>query len=138
MIKLWINNDMLTRKDFEHIQNTVDSMNVPAGIGRIPQKIQTRFSGFTADQYKNWTMYYSIPSLHGLLGDSHLECWCHFVLARFRLCQKSISVADITIADALLHQFCQRVERMYGSSAITPNNYEVLLDFGPVYSFVCL
>lgn len=141
MIRLWTNNDILSSQDFRCIQNTVDDMEIPTDIGRIPRKIETRFSGFTADQYKNWTLYYSIPSLHGIIDDTYLECWRHFVLACLRLCQKSISVADLTIADALLLQFCQRVERIYGNSAITPNMHmhchlkDVVLDFGPVYGF---
>lgn len=141
MIRLWSNDDILSSRDFEHIQSAVDNMEVPADVGRIPRKIETKFSGFTADQYKNWTLYYSIPTLYGIINDTHLKCWRLFVLACLRLCQKSISVADITVADALLHRFCQRVERIYGNSAITPNMHmhchlkDVLLDFGPVYAF---
>ena len=45
-------------------------MHVPADIGRIPRKIESGsgFSGFTADQFKNWVMYYSIPSLFRILN----------------------------------------------------------------------
>ena len=81
MIKLWNSNDVLTSSNFECIQKVVDGMKLPADIGRIPLKIETRFSGFTADQYKCWTLYYSIPSLHEVMDSSHLECWRHFVLA---------------------------------------------------------
>ena len=141
MIKLWNSNDVLTSSNFAYIQKVVDGMKVPADIGRIPRKIETRFSGFTADQYKCWTLYYSIPSLHDVIDSSHLECWRRFVLASRLLCQKEISVADLNLADILFTQFGQRVERLYGDSAITPNMHmhchlkEVVLDFGPVYTF---
>ena len=107
MIRLWTDEGLLSNKQLQCIQQTVDGMQGPPDIGRIPRKIETRFSGFTADQYKNWTLYYSIPALHGLLDDNLLECWRRFVLACLRLCKKSISVEDITVADALLLQFCQ-------------------------------
>ena len=57
------------------------------------------------------------------------------------LCQNTISNDDITLVDALLLQFCRRVERMYGESAITPNMHlhghlsYVLKDYGPVQEF---
>lgn len=50
-------------------------------------------------------------------------------------------ISDVNIADALLLQFCRRVERLYGKSVITPNMHlhchlkDVILDYGPVYAF---
>lgn len=139
MLKIWYANNVLSNKDTDSIQMIVDNIKVPAHIGRIPRKIETNFSGFTADQFKSWTLYYSIPSLYRILENSHLECWRPFVLACHLLCQKSISEVDVNRADVLLTQFCQRVERTYGKSVITPNMHmhchlrEVLLDYGPVF-----
>ena len=58
---------------------------------------------------------------YGVLGSEHLECWCHFVLSCRLLCKRTISESDVTVADALLIQFCRRVERMYGKTENTPN-----------------
>ena len=103
MIKLWTNMKLLSSTDFEGIQKIVDNMKVPLDIGRTPRKIETKYAGFTADQYKNWTIYYSISSLSDIFANTtHLECWRYFVLACRRLCQKSITVSDINTADALL------------------------------------
>ena len=141
MTKLWNCKNILSKDIMKTVQTTVDSMRVPSDVGRIPRKIETSFSGFTADQFKNWVVLYSIPSLHGLIDEDHLECWRHFVLACRLLVQKSISVTDVNTADALLMQFCRRVERMYGTSAITPNMHmhchlkDIILDYGPVYAF---
>ena len=43
------------------IQDVMNSMKIPTGIGRIPCKIETGFLGFTVDQSKNWVTLYSIP-----------------------------------------------------------------------------
>ena len=83
----------------------MDSIKSPSDIGRIPWKIETGFAGFTADQFKNWTIFFSIPCLKGILPNDDLECWRHFVLACRIMCQHSLSVADISLADALLAQF---------------------------------
>ena len=52
MITLWIKAALLDSSKFEKIQHCVDSMTVPADVGRIPRKIETGFSGFKADQFK--------------------------------------------------------------------------------------
>ena len=45
------------------VQAKVDSFKCPAGIGRIPYKIASKVSGLKADQWKNWTMYFSLYAL---------------------------------------------------------------------------
>ena len=145
LTKLWINSEpaIITNNDLKTIQEFVDEMHVPADVGRIPRKIVTGsgFTGFTADQFKNWVMYYSIPSLFKILSSEHLECWRHYVLACRLLCQRSISLSQISLADALIVQFCKRFELIYGKNHVTPNMHvhchlkEVLLDYGPVYGF---
>lgn len=50
--RVFIGKQVLNDHDFEVIQKRVDSMVVPSDIGRIPQKIKSSFSAFTADQFK--------------------------------------------------------------------------------------
>lgn len=144
MLRVWDTNsilDLSDRETIQQLQSQIDNMSTPADVGRIPRKVETKFSGCTADQYKNWVTLYSIPCLHSMLSDNHLECWRHFVLACRILCQRSLSATDINVVDALLLQFCRRVQRMYGNSAITPNMHmhchlkTILEDYGPVYGF---
>lgn len=116
-------------------------MTVPSDIGRIPQRIESGFAGFTADQYKTWITIYSIPALFNILPSEHLECWRHLVLACRILCKQSLSNCDMSLADGLLMQFCRRVECVYGKSVVTPNMHlhghlkDVLLDYGPAQEF---
>ena len=83
MKNVWLNEkkDFISDEDFQRIQELVDSLTVSQDIGRIPGKISCSFSGFTADQWKNWTVVYSLFALKGILPDNHLECWRYFVLA---------------------------------------------------------
>ena len=123
------------------IQNYVDQIKVPPYVGRIPLKIASSFSGFTADQFKNWTNLFSMMSLHKILPHSHLQCWRYFVLASRILCQVVITDSDIQLADAYLLQFCINVERLYGANTITPNMHlhchlkQSLEDYGPIHNF---
>ena len=76
-----------------------------------------------------------------ILPNDHLECWRHFVLACRILCQHSLTITELNLADALLIQFCKRVERIYGNDAISPNMHmhghlkEAILDYGPMQEF---
>lgn len=141
MLQLWNSNNLVKKEHYSCIQHCVSSFVVPSDVGRIPRKIDTGFSGFTVDQFKNWIAIYSIPALHGILPNNHLECWRHFVLASRLLCKQKLSESDILLIDALLIRFCTKVEQIYGCSAITPNMHmhghlkDVLRDYGPVYNF---
>ena len=139
--KVWIEQNLINTKQFDVIQGCVDSVRVPAKLGRIPSKIASSFSSFTADQFKNWTNIYSLFALHNILSPEDFECWRHFVLASRLLNQTQLSLSDIQLADALLLQFCKRVERMYGTAIISPNMHmhchlkECILDYGSIYGF---
>ena len=58
--------DYISKGDLEKIQERVNAFIVPSDIGRIPMKIESGFSKFTADQWKNWSMYFSIIAYLGI------------------------------------------------------------------------
>ena len=99
------------------------------------------FSSLTADQLKNWVIYFAILFLHGILTSENLECWRHLVLACRILCCRQITKEHILLADALLMQFCRRTQRLYGPQSVTPNMNmhchikNCILDYGPVHGF---
>ena len=138
---VWIEQGLITDRDMKLIQSRVDSIQVPNYVGRIPLKIASSFSGFTADQLKNWTNLFSLMALRDILPSDHLQCWAHFVPASRLLCQMRISDADIKLADALLLQFCRRGESLYGKEVTTPNMHlhchlkQSLYDYGPIHNF---
>ena len=139
--RILIGEGILSGDKLSIVQKRIDAMRVPADIGRIPQKIESSFHGFTADQYKNWTVHYSIICLHGLISSDVLECWRHFVLVTRILCRTSLQLEDITVADALLLRYCLKTETLFGKETITPNMHmschlhECLLDYGPTNHF---
>ena len=66
LMTMWKDSGILTKAQFECIQQEIDGMKVPANVGRIPYKIASNFSGFTADQWKNWICVYSTLCLKEL------------------------------------------------------------------------
>ena len=55
---VWMSDDtpLLSPSRLCTIQDRIDNICAPPDIGRIPRKIETRFSGYTADQFKNWVL----------------------------------------------------------------------------------
>ena len=60
---IWSDKEIIHKSKFDEIQDWIDWMVVPPDIGRIPYKIKSGFSKFTADQLKNWIVYFSIIAL---------------------------------------------------------------------------
>lgn len=74
MIKIWKDKGVLRPEHFDLIQDRLDEMNIPQGIGRVPNKIHSKFSGLTADQWRNWTNLFSLYALHDVLPPDHYLC----------------------------------------------------------------
>ena len=52
---LWKNKKIISESKFLAIQEKMDAILVPAHVGRLPVKIASAFSGFTAEQWMAWT-----------------------------------------------------------------------------------
>ena len=134
---------MIDSKTFDAIQRKVDSFISPPDIGRVPYKISSGFSGFTAEQWKNWTLYFSLFALKDAIPWHHYNCWLLFVKACFLLCRRTITSTQLKEADEFLMKFCQKFAELYGSDRCTVNMHlhghlaDCIKDYGPIYSFWC-
>lgn len=137
----WMDLKLLDKGKCAQIQTIVDNFDVPSDVGRIPHKIGSGFASFTADQWKNWTLVFSMVALKGLLPEEHLECWRKFVLACSFMCAKTINRDRIPTVDKELMDFCSQCELLFSDKFITPNMHlhghlhECLTDFGPIHGF---
>ena len=138
---VWLERNLITKSDLSSIQESINSMHVPRYVGRIPYKIASSFAGFTADQFKSWTNFFSLICLRNILPPPDLKCWRLFVIALRIICQPNITQSEIDLADALVHRFCCQVETLYGTHVITPNLHlhchlrQSIKDYGPVNNF---
>ena len=137
---IWIGKNVLDSQNIAIIESRLKNATVPSGLGRIPVSINAGVF-LTAEQWKNWTLYFSLYCLKDLLSTRELECWRDFVLACRKLCNLSISSDDVKVADVLLLRFCKRASQLYGSEVITPNMHmhchlaTCIMEFGPIHSF---
>ena len=143
MMNIWTQDNIISKTELNNISKVAALINVPRCIGRIPSKIASSFSGFSADQWKNWTLIYSAICLKDKLERNHLQCWLVYVRACSILVSRSISKLCLDAADQYLLQFCKVFQRLYGAQHCTINMHlhlhlkEIVLDYGPVYSFWC-
>ena len=125
------------------LQDKVNSITPPTKVGRIPRKIQANFSSFTADEWKNRILLYSVYSLYDVIPEADFKCWYLFVDSCHILCQSVLTTSQVSEAHDILVNFCERFESLYGKDRCTPNMHvachlkECILDYGPLSSFWC-
>ena len=151
-MQYWINHDILSKDDLNLVEQRVSFLVAPRSVGRLPAKITSGFAGFSADQWRNWTISFSPIALKDVLPSEHLQYWLLFVKAAMLLSTRyllksNIDLADqylsIDLADQYLSMFCKKFQEVNGDKACTPNMHlhlhlrECLHDYGPVYAFWC-
>ena len=70
--RIWIEQGLLNSKSLDVVQDLIDSILPPPYLGKIPHKIASGCSGFTADQFKNWTNIFSMMVVRDILPAEHL------------------------------------------------------------------
>ena len=143
VFKLWDKQGIIGKKQMKELEKHIEEMDVPTDVGRLPKKISSNYGSYTAEQWKNWTLIYSMFALKDVIGDNHLRCWQTFVLACKYLCQYTVSTTDLQRADMLLVIFCKEFEKLYSKKSVTPNMHlhcnlkDIIMDHGPVHSYWC-
>lgn len=105
MMTIWKDSGLLSATAFEKIQQQVDAINLPAGIGRVPGKIAAGFSNFTAEQWKTWTVVLSRYVLKEVLPTRDFKVWCLFAEACSIICRPILHISHVEQADNLLLKF---------------------------------
>tara|TARA_B110000881_G_C18591011_1_gene527951 strand:- start:147 stop:2789 length:2643 start_codon:yes stop_codon:yes gene_type:complete len=143
MFTLWLDSGILSVNSLNTLKLRIERLKIPTDIGRIPSNIASNYSRFTAEEWKNWTMYYSPFVLRDMLEEAHYNCWQKFVLACTLMCKPFITPYEIRKAHGLFFAFGTHVQRLYGREVITPNMHmhghlaDCVLDYGPVQAFWC-
>ncbi len=99
--------------------------------------MSSNYGSFTAEQWKVWTLEYSMYVLKDLLPEPNYVCWQAFVQGCRKICSPIITHDEINAAHLLFVKFCSTFENIYGSDAVRPNIHlrDSIENFGPVYSF---
>ena len=107
VFKTWRDQKILSPENLLKIQEFIDSIVVPPGTGRIPNKIAGGGNGLSADQWKAWILIYSPYILFEYLPTRHYKCWMESVNACHLLCSRITTIQDVATADTALITFCR-------------------------------
>ena len=134
MKNVWLDVEkpVLDKKDLDKDQDKMDKLKVPAGVGRMPKKIENSYGGFTADQWKSFTVLFSIYALWDILPRNDLKLWRDFVMACSYLCCPVITEMKALLAHSYLLKF---VRILNSSMHLYSHLVDCVLDYGPVHSF---
>ena len=89
----WIENEIVTKEGLETIQKSIEKIS-----SRLPGNIKSNYGGYSAAQWKNFVLLFSMYSLKDVLSDQHLHYWQSFVLACRLLCEPCITKKDLMLA----------------------------------------
>ena len=137
----WIEEDIITKAGLEKLQERIEDISSLSDIGRLPGNIKSNYGGYTAAQWKNFVLLFSMYALKDVLPDQHLHYWQSFVLACRHLCKPCITKADLMVSDCKLMHFLKEYEKINGELAITPNMHlhlhlkECVENYGSIYGF---
>ena len=101
----WLESGLISRKQLDEIQTIVAKCKIPCSAGRIPYKIASAFKSLTAEEWKNWTLLFSLIALKNVLPEDHLQCWQKYVSACSIFCSSILTLNEINTADNLMKSF---------------------------------
>lgn len=141
MFKLWVELNILTAESLVQIDQKAQQLTIASDTGRVPSGFASNWTSFTANEWKVWTLVYSMFVLEGILPEKHLKIWCDFVIACHLICRSCVTVTQIKLASSKFRAFGERVAKVYGTNVVTPNMHKHMhleqcqLDYGSIYVF---
>ena len=140
---VWIEGETLPKEKFALVEDRQALLKIPSDLGRITKTVCANYSTMKADEWKHWTMVYSLYCLKGIIPRKDFNIWRKFVMACHKLCRPVIEWQDVENAHKLFVEFCKEFKERYGNADLVPNLHMLLhikrciADFGPIYAFWC-
>ena len=103
----WLESGLISRKQLDEIQTIVAKCKIPCSAGRIPYKIASAFKSLSAEEWKNWTLLFSLIALKNVLPEDHLQYWQKYLFACSIFCSSILILNEINTADNLMKSFLE-------------------------------
>ena len=127
------------RGSMARIDDRLLAIRPPQDISRTPRTLSDA-KQWKASECRNWLLYYSVPTMLGIISTKYLEHWCLLVNAIYSLLQDEIHVESIVAAECSLMAFVQGTETLYGEEHMSSNVHSLLhlgdcvRSFGPLWA----
>ena len=113
-------------------------------IIRLPRALNDHFHQYKAAELQTWLLFYSIPSLSGILPERYLNHLALMVEGIYLLLKDCQTETDITRASHVLKKFYCEFAELYGYSNVTLNLHNMGLHLatyvkwlGPLWAWSC-
>ncbi|XP_061570030.1 uncharacterized protein LOC133423733 [Cololabis saira] len=107
-------------RSIEQIDAILTSIKPPCNISRVPRSMKDR-KFWKAHEWYMWMLYYSIPTLKGILPESYLKHWFKLVMGVSILLGENIAPLQISESEKWLTEFVQEMASLYGTNNVTFN-----------------
>lgn len=113
----------------------------PSWLSYLPSRGLKFRCHWKASELRSWLLFYSVPAMHGFLGEEYFQHYLLLVEATFLLLQDSISPEELTKSERLFQHFCLMLGRLYHPRYELINVHsllhlpEVVRDLGPLYCY---
>ncbi|XP_052129430.1 uncharacterized protein LOC127750863 [Frankliniella occidentalis] len=121
------------------LNERLQSLRPPIEVRRLPRILEERIK-WNAKESENFLLFYSIPSVQGLIQTKYLKHWNLLVQALHLLLRNDVTVHDCNVARTLLCHFCCDIHELYGEQELTFNCHllthlaEHVLRWGPLWA----
>ena len=102
LIKIWLKTGTITEEQLKRIDNLQQHIQVPHGQTKLPRKISKYYKRLKAEECKAFVLVYSLYCCKRLLGRRKYQNLYKYVRACKVLCQKSITIDEVTQAHNVL------------------------------------
>lgn len=140
---MWFGNNqkagILPRATIKNVDTLMNRIKAPHQVVRLTRAFSDK-EFWKAREWENWTIYYSMVVLEGILPDNFLMHWALFVEAFYVLSKAELTIHEVELANKLLHKFVGQSEILYGKTSMTFNMHSLLhlsksvSDWGPLWA----
>ena len=81
VFEYWVDNGVLDSDKLKEVDRRILDLKMPSDAGRLPRKVSKYFRRMKADEWKNWTLVYSLYCLKGNYFNLSLDSETKDVLA---------------------------------------------------------
>ena len=104
--------NLLTENDIIYLQQFVQHIKLPSKVRRRTAPLGTGMRFWTAKDWENFMLHYSIRLLSLVLDDKHLKYWSLLVELLHILLGAHITYEKLFDADNMVHKFVEKTENI--------------------------
>ena len=115
----------LTVDQINFLDNILLNIKAPSQIERLSRPITDK-GHWTARDYENFTLYYSIPLLRMFVSSKKIKHWSLYVSSFYKLQSSSIKRSELNRINQDLRRFVYETEKLYSATALTYNVHQMI------------